>query len=105
MASDEEATVYSIVEEWLAAHGFDGITCGECACFAEGGGLMHCDDGPVPGAVPCVRVRCGGSPECDGCEDYSPWWARYGAGAPPGYCPVSRRRRAELLAALGGGAR
>lgn len=99
MSSDESATVRSIVEEWLAAHGFDGISCGECACFA--GDLMPCQDGPTPGASPCVGVRCGGSPECGGCEDYSCEWAEYGgAGASADYCPVASRRRADLLADL-----
>lgn len=104
MGSDEDAMVCTIVEDWLKTHGFDGIRCQYCSCFVEDGGLMHCDDGPVPSAEPCVRVRCGGSPECEGCTERNPGW-RGGAGVPVDWCRVSRRRRDELLAGLGGDGR
>lgn len=102
MDSAEEATICSIVDGWLAENGWDGIVCpGECACFV--GDLMPCGSEVSPNASPCVRVRCGSAPECEGCDDYDSDWAdERGAGVPQGWCPVSERRRAELLGDLGG---
>lgn len=96
-----DPTVRSIVEGWLADNGWDGIVChGGCACFV--GDLMPCSSGVCPGASPCVRVRCGSTPGCEGCDDYdSDWSDEGGAGAPCGWCAVSELRRAELLREIG----